>query len=191
MSISYDPNIPSPNNNPSDDVTTMQTNANAINTIMGRDLYTFSSPFAGQHQFIRLPGNVTPSAPTGLEGAIYTVPGTAQPAKSQLVFRNSSYAMPLSPIKAFCLFSGTTIFNQSNITSVTNPAVGQYTITLTNALPSTAYAVIATPALGGFAELSISYTITSTTVFRIFVYNSKGTAAGVNPAAVSCMVLQV
>lgn len=191
MSTTYNPTYPNPSDPPRNDVQTMQNNAQAIYNIWDKDHFTFDAATPGRHQIVTFPANVSPGAQTGLSSVVFTEPGLADATKSQLSYKNASITVPLSPIKAFATISGTTRNNYYNVSGVTNGTTGAYVVTMSTALPSTNYAVIATPYLGGFAELSCSYQITSTTQFTVFVWNAKGTASGVNVPSLSFVVLQV
>lgn len=129
MSTTYDPNIPDPTDSPANDVQTMQNNAMAIYNIWTKDHYTFENAdnYDGLHAQVTIPANNIPmSGPTGLKSIIYTQPGLANTAASQLIGANSAGAFPLSSIVAFGTFLSipgtgtTTILNGFNLANPSN-----------------------------------------------------------------------
>jgi len=78
---------------------------------------------------------------------------------------------PAHPKAWGAINSGGTIAASSGVTSVSHPSTGHYTVTLTTAMSSTAYAVIGSVA-GSGVPLTWGYGITSTTVFTVEVTQS-------------------
>lgn len=58
--IGYNLNIPAANNNPSQDQPKMQTNINAINTLLSLDHFTFADNSAGRHKQVTLTNEAAP-----------------------------------------------------------------------------------------------------------------------------------
>ncbi len=68
--IGYNLNIPAANNNPSQDQPKMQTNTNAINTLVSLDHYTFADSQAGRHKQVTLTNKAAPGLGGG-SGVLY------------------------------------------------------------------------------------------------------------------------
>ena len=79
--IGYNLNIPFATNNPSTDQPNMLTNTNAINTLIDKDHFTFSSSKAGRHKQVSLTNENAPGLLDGSTGVLYAnaSPGTSQP----------------------------------------------------------------------------------------------------------------
>lgn len=69
--IGYNLNIPAANNNPSQDQPKMQTNTNAINTLISLDHFTFADNAAGRHKQVSLANESAPGIPTNTNGVLY------------------------------------------------------------------------------------------------------------------------
>ena len=132
--ITYNLNVPNPPNNPSQDVTPMQTNTNAVDSWTQVDHYKFASGFAGEHAQLSFPawGSSTVPIGTANEGAVvYTAAGIASATTSQLYFKNNfSVPLPLTAVKAFGVFNilnasgAITPTNSANIASITQTGTG-------------------------------------------------------------------
>lgn len=106
--ITYNLNVPNPPNNPSQDVTPMQTNTNSINQWNGVDHYEFANDFAGWHSQLSFPAWGSSTVPTGTadQGAVaYTAAGMSDATTSDLYFKTSKGTFLINPIRAFCVFS--------------------------------------------------------------------------------------
>jgi hypothetical protein len=75
--IGYNPNIPAANNNPSQDQPKMQTNTNAINTLLSLDHFTFADSLAGRHKQVSLTNESAPGLAGG-SGVLYANLATGQ-----------------------------------------------------------------------------------------------------------------
>ena len=75
--IGYNLNIPAANNNPSQDQPKMQTNTNAINTLLSLDHFTFSDNSAGRHKQVTLTNEAAPGF-TGGNAVLYANLATGQ-----------------------------------------------------------------------------------------------------------------
>ncbi len=76
--IGYNLNIPAANNNPSQDQPKMQTNTNAINTLLSLDHYTFADNAAGRHKQVSLANEAAPGIPANTNGVLYANLDTGQ-----------------------------------------------------------------------------------------------------------------
>lgn len=76
--IGYNLNIPAANNNPSQDQGKMQTNTNAINTLLSLDHFTFADNAAGRHKQVSLPNESAPGIPANTNGVLYANLATGQ-----------------------------------------------------------------------------------------------------------------
>lgn len=196
--MSYNPNIPGPNDLLSQSQGQIQTNFSQISTWTAVDhIGITTASNTGEHAQVTLPAPGTAGSPSGLESTLYSAPGTADNTKTQLFFKNALAVFPISPIKAFGTFSvsGSTITlsNGSNMGSPSYSSAGRYVINLSITLPSSSYAVIATPwtpSNGGFPNVSISYVIQSASQFTLYVQNTSSSVA-LDAPNFSVMVLQV
>jgi len=78
--IGYNLNIPAANNNPSQDQPKMQTNTNAINTLISLDHFTFADSQAGRHKQVTLTNEAAPGL-NGGNGVLFAnlTAGQSQP----------------------------------------------------------------------------------------------------------------
>ena len=174
-SFVYTQNIPTGPHNPSTDQPNMATNTNSTLGIINVDHYTFGSAgnFDGYHQQVTFPANGTAGTPMGLASTVYSAPGTADNSKSQLYYKNALSAYPISLIKAYA-----TIDNAGVVTSgfgVMGPVTflsGVYTVTLSTALPSTVYGVLAFAQQGATGSF-LSYAIATSSQFVINHFNTS------------------
>lgn len=70
--VTYNLNIPLATNNPSNDQPNMQTNTNAINTILAVDHYPFNDSRGGTHKQVSLTNESAPGIPAGSSGVLYS-----------------------------------------------------------------------------------------------------------------------
>lgn len=149
-SLPYNENLPNPPDDPSADVASMQINAQSVNTILSRDLYTFGATNAGLHQQVTFPLQVSQIAPIDPIAKIYTTTGIAS-SVSDLRYINQNGIFPISCIRAFGNFSSTTtpstyaLNNSFNVTGnlVTYTAGQLYKIPISaNALTGTSICVL-------------------------------------------------
>lgn len=148
--IPYNSTVPVPSHFPGNDVNEMQQNTGSINTIWGRDHYTFNNDLYGQHQFNTFPLPVVPSSSLDPSGVVYTKLGTAASSSPQLFFQNAQANFHISPIKAWGLLNPTGVqAGQAwNIISVSYADTFNrlWTVTMNSgAVNGTSYAIIATP----------------------------------------------
>lgn len=141
--FTYDQDIPNPSHNPSTDVTTMQTNAQAISGIFDEDHVGFNVANGGYHDQVHLPSFTSPSvvSGSGTEGSVlYTAAGTAAPAVADLFFKNTNGTYRPNIVKAAGSFVGQAangavpIISGYNVSSIakTTPVGAVYTVTLTS-----------------------------------------------------------
>lgn len=204
-SITYNLDIPDAPNNPSVDQPKMKVNTNATSAIMAVDHYTFAESNAGTHRQVDFPSANAAGTQTGAQLTIYTAPGTASSASSQLFWKNSNggaaaVPYPLGIIKAWAYVVTSSISGNpyvppqsSNITNVQNAAPGLYSITIaTNALASANYGVLITPSVGAaifFANYNPGATATAITLtFQTIVLGSFQLA---NPSSFTFQILQI
>lgn len=205
-SFSYNTNVPNPPNNPSVDVTDMQSNTLAISQILAVDHVTFNSTgpansSGGQHLRVAFNGKNAPvGTPTDPLSIMYTnnvvaVPGqnTASASTvSEIFYQNSNATFPVSMIKAFgCFDSGANSLNTWNM-AASRTSAGIFVITMpSNVVASTSYLVIISSTLGaGSTQLNISYVINSATQFTINVFRA-GSVVQVDPSQFSVIVMQL
>lgn len=189
----YSRDFPAGDRTPAEQRTTLTTNTNSVDSLVNVDLYGFNNNNGGLHQQVTLPANNTPGAQTGLSSVVYSGPGTADPASSQLFYRNSLAIFPLSLFKAFGLITGTALTNSYNITSVTNGILGQYDVTMSVMLPGSAFAVIALPGVlsgGGNPNVTISFRITGPNSFILYTQDTSANTP-INVSNFTFVVLQV
>jgi len=157
MSISYNPNVPNPPNNPSSDVGDMHTNAASINTWVAVDHTGFNtgSVPSGLHKQVTIQDeNVPVSKPADPTSVIYTDDGVADPLRPQLFWENSnswsgvgpSLTAPfhLSAIRAWALISnGAIVAGQASNCTVSTPGSPVMQINLAaNCVNSADYGVL-------------------------------------------------
>lgn len=202
-SINYNLGIPDPTHNPSNDVSNMQSNNDAISTIWTQDHTGFNTssssvPLSGLHKQVTLTTKNTPGAQTDPSSVVYTANGVAS-SVAQLFFVNQNATYHLSPVRAWASFVGTGALGliattqKSNVVSINHNATGSYIITLTaNAVSGTTYGVIVSTSQSGTgAQLMADYTISGVSgVFTIVTF-SHGPFATADSSNVSFMVLQI
>ena len=198
MSIQYYPNIPQPGDNPSQSQDLMLQNFSGINSWTNIDHIQFQDSPAGTHKQVTLPVNATITAPTGLSSVISTVPGTANPSISQLIYNLPSLTIPLSVIRAFAVFPGNgsgavTPSNSYNVASInTNSGSWTSTITLSSgATTGTQYLVLSSSSFGvaGEDQIIVNYNVLSATQFTLRTVNAALNA--IRPVnSISFVVLQ-
>jgi hypothetical protein len=187
MSINYVTNIPFATHNPSSDQPNMEIDTNAVNQWTGIDHIPFNvgaGLVSGQHKQVTFNGFNVPGAQTTPNSVEYTNSTASTPA-GQLFWVNSNATYHLSPIRAWGVFSpaGIVLTQTVNVASIVPSGVNQWTVTLNaNVVASSSYGVIAT---GGSQGLIATYSITSATVFTIFI------TSNVNPTTITFMVLQL
>jgi hypothetical protein len=198
MSFPYTVGVPNPPNDPSEDVSAMQTNTNSINSWADIDHIGFNNALGGQHLKVTLPANATVVTPSGLGSVISSTPGLANAAASELIYTLPSIVYPLSAIKAFGTFpgngSGTVVpSNSYNVASINTVAANwTSTITLpTGAVTGTSYLVISSSSFGttGQDQIIINYNIVSATQFQLRTVNVAVNAV-VPVTSISFIVLQ-
>lgn len=148
MTFPYSPMIPNPPNDPADDVTTMQTNAGSINSIIAVDHVGFNITGGGQHEQVTFNSNNPPTPPVSppilftnnVDGAGNALPGslselffysgTAPQSKDQynVTATNGSVMLPMGIILKWG--------NTGNFVGSMSPVVG-----FTNAFPNACFSV--------------------------------------------------
>lgn len=122
-----------------------------------------------------------PKAPTPSVGDNDTSIATTAYVRSEVPnVLNATGSAPIYAARAWVQFTdnGTTITinGQGNVTSVTRAAAGNYEVTLTNAMPDTNYAVLATAREGGFMA-GLNPIGRTTSVFRVSSVTDAGAAS--------------
>lgn len=203
LNLTYYPNNPTVNQNPSNSQPQILQNFASIGASTmswtTQDHFGFGTGTDGQHKFVSLPANPSLSDPgtiSGLGSAIYPAAGSADTSSAQLFYRNKNLNFLLSSIRAFGVSSGnsSTLYNGYNVSSV-GYASGTLTVTLpAGAVTGTNYSVICSTSLGtgGQDQIATTYTINSNTSFSIKVINiNNGTPVVVDTISISFIVLQV
>lgn len=194
----YNNNIPLSTDTPSISQGQLKTNCESVFSILEQDLYGFGNNNGGTHQQVTFPINNLPGAQSGLSSVEYTQPGSADPASSQLFFKNSRFVVPLSPIKAFALVTVNTgvnpqsLSNSYNITSVTRSSAGSYGVIMSITGLTASYAIITTAAYTPSvrANITSTYNITNATTFDL-LFQRADNSTGWDPPSFSFIVLQV
>lgn len=197
MPYPYTPTVPVPGHLPSQDVQAMQTNTLSISGIVAVDHYGFGDTNAGQHKQITLPLNVAPALPAGLVSLVFSVPGVANNAASQLIYANSAISLPVSGIRAFAIASnssnyGATVpLNGYNVTSVASSGATLTVIMPAGVVNGTNYSVIcsSTRGIGGQDQITIVYNIVSATQFTLTTVDVSGNVLR-QTNSISFMILQ-
>ena len=109
--FNYYPTIPNPPDNPSFDVTLMQTNSGSINSIINVDHITFGKAQGGttgqsdgQHKQVTFFSKTTQGTPTDPLSIMYTANG-GENTNAEVFYVNNSATFLLSAIKAFGVFT--------------------------------------------------------------------------------------
>lgn len=132
MSILYNNSIPAAANNPSNDQPDMQTNTDAIDSIIAVDHVSFNAAagdVSGAHEQITFNDKNVPGAQTDPKSTLYTNDGTASTI-SELFYRNQSGIFLISSIKAF----GRVIPNTGALSNALNCTVSSFGATVVIAL---------------------------------------------------------
>lgn len=199
----YTSGRPAGNISPAAQRSSMQTNNDNNALIWAEDHYGFNDAdnLGGEHKFIRLPENNTPVAgtPPSFQANIYTVPGVANTAVSQVLTQLPTVSIPMTGVRAFACFpaNGTSsgavaISNSYNVSSVSlskaSAAVNSvFTVNIASgALTGSNYCVLLSNGIivNSGSGHYIYYTIVSQTSFTVTI------ADRASYATISCMVLQ-
>lgn len=125
----------------------MQQNFLQIQNSFSTDHYALAvgAPNEGKHNIIQLPQTSDPT-PDATDGNIYT---KAVGSRTELFYRGDNTSIvPLSSIKAWGAFlmrstpGAVTVQQSFNVASVTRNSTGNYTVTFTDALRTSEYAVL-------------------------------------------------
>lgn len=201
LTLTYDPNIPLPGDNPSDSQSEILTNFASIGAVSGswttQDHYGFGTGTDGQHKLLNFPANNSLGSQAGLASAVNTAPGVALNSSSQLMYKNSVATLPLSGVRAFGIasnasnYGATSPLNGFNVTSVSSGSAQVTVVMPAGVVTGTNYSVICstTAGIGGQDQISITYTIDSATQFRIRTVDIPGNVLR-NTNTVSFTVLQ-
>jgi hypothetical protein len=173
--FNYYPNIPNPPDNPSFDVSLMQTNSGSINSIVGTDHLTFKQAQGGgpgvtdgQHKQVTFANTFPPSGtPTNPLSILYTTPGTANTV-TDMRYINNNGTFPVNLIRAygFCTAAGVSADQQINVATFARTpgfGAGSFDITLTtNTVTGLNFGVL------------VSASPTGTTLTSVYIINSSG-----------------
>ncbi len=205
MTTDYNKTYPNPNDPPRNDVVTMQNNALAIYNIWDKDHYTFDAATPGRHQIVTFPDNVVPSDPGAgsAKSVIYTKPGVAEVAVSQAYFGNgtslpSIAPIPLSAVRAFGVFNGTTAGAitpdlQVNVSgNITHVGAGSYLVNLVPGCTSGSKigVIVSCGVSGSGTQLVCNYTAISITQISIRTFVASPFSL-LDSANVTFVVLQI
>lgn len=103
--IGYNLNIPAANNNPSQDQPKMQTNTNAINTLISLDHFTFADSQAGRHKQVTLTNEAAP----GLNGGNGVLYGNLQAGQSWPFWQNALGSFQLATLPVISATQGSAV----------------------------------------------------------------------------------
>lgn len=193
--ITYNNGIPAANNNPSVDQPDMQTNTDAIDTLIAVDHVSFNNNDGGLHHQVNFNNKNAQGSQTDPQSVLYTASGTAS-SVSQLVYKNQNAVLPISTLRAFAYVTvGTTpgfsisIANGFNVSTVTRISTGSYNIVLTaNATTGTNFAVIFSSGPSQVTQsAALVYTITGANTFNLLF----GISTRSDPKSFSFQVLQL
>lgn len=175
--VTYNLNIPAGPNNPSNDQPKMQTNTNAIQTLISVDHVGFNTNgtppngVGGHHLQVSFDGKNVPGVQTDPQSVLYTNSGVASTV-SEVFFRNQNRIFQMSVIKAWAFSLNATAAppTQSfNVTSVTKIALGRYDVVLTaGAVTSANFGVLVSAQSGTSLGFTSSYSITGVGTFTLF-----------------------
>ena len=176
----YNPDLPNPPDDPSQDVGGMQKNAQTIGNWVAVDHVGFGNVLGGQHSKVTFPSTITPPSQGGLGSVISTVPGVASSSIAQAIYTvgtTPNVAFPMSAIRAFGICAGnlsgaTPLLNGYNVTSITRDA-GSSIIKVTmpaNVVTSMNYAVICSSGMAlsqPLDQVFITFSAMSLTTFEM------------------------
>jgi hypothetical protein len=121
--------------------------------------------------------NTTQIATTAFVNA--EIAGDVGIANSSLVMTalNATGTAPIYACRAWAAFNGTTIAASGNVSSVSNPSTGSYTVNFTTAMPDANYALSLTAATsgGGTAVMQFTNITKSTSSFSFNLRDQNGT----------------
>lgn len=197
--MTYNPNIPQPTDNLSNSQGQFLANFDQLNQQFEIDHTGFNTGSGngdGFHKKVTLPGNVATPSPGAGYGDIYTV--TDANSITRPFYKRDALAITYSmlPIRAFGRFAYSgggsvvnIIGNAMNISSVTRPSLGNYTVNLTaGAVFDSNFTVLIT--LENPTSKRLCYQVTSfisATSFQLSVFEVGG--GFVDPTSISLAVL--
>lgn len=149
-------------NSVKDNNSVIQDNITYIKTTMQNDHYWDEDATKdGYHKKVSLINqSPAPSLPAAMNGLIYAFVNVS----TQPYFRNSADIMQLLGIRACAVFNASgTIAYSFNVTSVSHPSTGNFTLNFTNALPNNNYLVLG----GAIRDTSSSGSSSSELIFEI------------------------
>ena len=208
MSYPINVSIPATGHTPAQDYNGMRTNYAHIDSYLSVDHVDPGESGNGTHKQVTLHTSATPAVQSGTTSVVYSKAGVTTSPTVQLFYNNSQVdtispvndPFPLSIIKAFARFNGTTggIIGgcATNISSIVRNSTGNYTVTLkNNVVTSSNYMVLAMTGVKVVGPISvpldIGYSITSATQFNLYTifYSSVPNVEEVSD--VSFIVLQI
>ena len=139
MSFSYTTGVPNPPNNPSVDVTPMQTNTNSISSLISVDHVGFNIANGGTHKQVNFSNKTTQGAQADPASVLFTTNGTAS-ANAELIYKNASGSFPLNTLRvlgSFLTVNGTMavpLINGFNVTSINSVASVLYNVVVPNGI---------------------------------------------------------
>lgn len=87
--MSYNPNIPNPNDIPAQSQPQLLANFQAINTLINVNHVSFDDPDQGKHKWVSLPDQIADPVTTATEVAVYGFTST-ETSRTELAFRRPS-----------------------------------------------------------------------------------------------------
>lgn len=197
MSFTYTTGLPNPPDNPSVDVSSMQTNCNSINSWVQTDHIGFNTGSGGQHKQVTY-NNTLGSAP-GASGSLsvgFTLAGTASSAP-QLFFQNANATVHISPIRAwgFMANGATTPAAQSFNVSSTSQSSNNWTVNLVSGAETGGSFVVLASALSPIVgspghNAGVTVISTGSNTFTVATYDAVTGASGV-ASGIYFIVMQI
>jgi hypothetical protein len=185
MNVTYVTGIPNPADNPSADVTTMQSNANALPLLWPVDHYGFNDDNGGQHKQNAYPGFSSGTLPTppvaNQQSVAYPAAGKDNTAYAQYYFKNNQGNYPLSSVRSFASFTyngldGNITANNSfnvvlstGISQTTVPGTITWTITFVNGTLNSTNACVQVTLSNPFTPKSPFYNLSAANTLVIKV----------------------
>ena len=182
--INFNVNIPNPPNNPSNDVSLMQENTNAENSIWQVDHLGFNVNNSGTHLQNTFIGFATPPTPSGIGSVAFPSAGIIDNTHGQYYFKNALATFPLSAIRAFATFPATGVSPvpsvSYNVSSIAIIGGTTFTATLaTNAVTGNNIAVF----LSNTLQAATSWTFSNPTLMV--------TSATISGQNISFLIMQI
>ena len=197
MATTYTPNLPQSGQKISATQSPINNNFlaidSAVNGFVVDHVSMTNTSDGGKHKQVTFNDNNTAGAQTGNKSVVYTQAGTAD-TSPQLFWRNADLPFHISPIRAWGVVDsngGISSSQSYNVVSATRVSTGGYEVVLTTGATGSAnYAVVATSQLSGSLQTNLNYTISSATLFVVYIAKTDNSSQGLN-ATFSFMVLQL